>query len=43
MSKVIRLCDRRQRVKLWVGFYILNITGVIFNTSETLISILLCS
>ena len=27
-------------VKLWVGFYVLIIMGVIFNTNETLISIL---
>ena len=28
-------------MKLWVGFYALNIMGVVFNTKETLISILL--
>ena len=41
ISKVIKLCDCQQMVKLKVGFYILNITGVHFNTNETLISVLL--
>ena len=39
MSKVISLCGHWQMVKLWVGCYILNITGVHFNTIETLTSI----
>ena len=44
IRKVIKLCDCQQMVKLKGRvLYILNITGVIFNTNETLISILLSS
>ena len=43
ISKVIKLRDRADGKVKGSGFYKLNITGVIFNTHETLISILLSS